>query len=124
MLNYLRDSHENTSARTKSANEVACDGESTDAGTTKGGSGRNDTLELTVHALITVTGHNETLLLELLGNIARARARDFDPGLGEGGASKKHVSDKDRSVDRIEQSVCEVERWRPVMALVTWYCFR
>jgi len=116
---HLRDSHEDTGTRTKSANEVACNGESTNAGTTKGGSGRNNTLELTVHALVTVTGHNETLLLELLGNITRAGARDLNPGLRESGASKKHVSDKDGGVDRIEESVCDVEWWRPVVALVT-----
>lgn len=122
-MSYLRDSHENTGTRTKSAYKVACDREGTDAGTTKGRGGRNNTLELTVHALVTVTGHNETLLLELLSNISRAGARNLDPCLGKSGASKKHVSDEHSGVDGIEESVCDVEWWRPGIPLVTCSLF-
>ena len=117
-VKYLRDSHENTSTRSKSADKVARNGESTNASTTKGSSSRNNTLELTVHALITVTSHNQTLLLELLGNIARARAGDLNPGLGESSASKKHVSNEDGGVDWVEKSVCDVKWWRPMIASV------
>jgi hypothetical protein len=106
----LRDSHENSSTASKSTHQVADDRKSTNAGTTEGGSGRDNTLELTVHALVAVTGHDHTLLLELLGNIARAGTRNLDPGLGESGACDEHVGSEDSGVDGVEKSVGEVER--------------
>jgi len=109
----LRDSHEDTSTTTKSTNEVTDNGKSTNAGTTEGSSSRDDTLELTVHGLITVTGHNKTLLLELLGNIARAGTGDLDPGLGEGGACNEHVCDEEGGVDGVKKGILEVERRGP-----------
>lgn len=111
----LRDSHENTSAAAESADQVAGNRESTDTSTTKGGGSRDDTLELTVHGLVTVSSHHETLLLQLLGDIPRARTRDFDPSLGESGASKKHVSHENRRVNRVEKGVLDVERWAHVV---------
>jgi len=56
------------------------------------------------------------LFFELLGDIARAGTGDFDPSLGEGGTSKKHVSDEYSGMNWIEKSVCDVEWWRPVRA--------
>jgi hypothetical protein len=106
----LRDGHENTSAAAKSAHQIADNRESTDASTTESGGSRDNSLELAVHALVTVTGHNHTLLLELLGNITRAGAGDLDPGLREGGACDEHVGGEDSSVDGVEKSVGEVER--------------
>ena len=106
----LRDSHEDTSTAAKSANKVTDNGESTNAGTTEGGGSRDNALELTVHALVTVTGHNHALLLELLGNITRAGARDFDPSLGEGGACNEHVGSEDGGVDGVKKSIGKVER--------------
>ena len=99
----LRDSHENTSTASKSTHQVADNRESTNAGTTEGGGSRDDALELTVHALVTVTGHNHTLLLELLGDITRAGARNLDPGLGEDGAGGEHEGDVDDGVDGVEE---------------------
>lgn len=95
----LRDSEKNTGTRAESTEEVASDRESANASTTEGGSRGNNTLQLLVHGLFTVTGHDETLLLELLGNIPGRRARNFNPGLGENGASDEHVGDVDDSVD-------------------------
>ena len=106
----LRDSHENTGTAAESAHQIANNRESTDAGTTEGSGSGDNALELTVHALVTVTGHNHTLLLELLGNITGAGARDFDPGLGESGACNKHVGSEDGGVDRVEKSIGKVER--------------
>lgn len=106
----LRDSHENTGTAAESAHQIADNRESTNAGTTEGGSSGDNALELTVHALVTVTGHNHALLLELLGNIAGAGARDFDPGLGESGAGNEHVGSEDGGVDGVEKSIGKVER--------------
>jgi hypothetical protein len=111
----LRDGHENTSAAAKSAHQIADNRESTNAGTTESGGGRDDALELAVHALVAVTGHNHALLLELLGNITRAGARNLDPGLGEGGACDEHVGGEDSSVDGVEESIGKVERWAHVV---------
>jgi hypothetical protein len=107
---YLRDSHKNTGTAAESAHQITDNGESTNAGTTESGGSWDNALELTVHALITVTGHNHTLLLELLGNVTRAGARNFDPGLGEGGTCDEHVGGEDGGVDRVEKSVGKVER--------------
>jgi hypothetical protein len=65
-----------------------------------------------------MTGHNKTLLLELLGNIARAGTGNFDPGLGEGGACNEHVGDEESSVDGVKKSVLEVERRGPARELL------
>lgn len=60
---------ENTSTATESAEKVAANRQSSNAGTTEGGRSGDDALKLLVHGLLTVTSHNQTLLLELLSNI-------------------------------------------------------
>ena len=57
-----------------------------------------------------MAGHNETLILQLLGDITGSGAGDLDPGLGEEGAGNKHESNVDSSVDRIKESLLEVQR--------------
>lgn len=106
----LRHGKENTSTATKSTEEVRGNRKSTNAGTAEGGGGGDDTLELLVHALLTVTGHHETLVLELLGNIAGSRARNLNPGLREESAGNEHEADVDRSVDGVDQGLLEVQR--------------
>jgi hypothetical protein len=105
---YLRDGKENTSTTAESTEKVRSDGQSANASTTESGSSGDDTLELPVHALFTVTSHDETLVLELLSDITRGRARDLDPGLGEQGTGNKHESDVDSCVDRVKKSLAEV----------------
>ncbi|KAJ6440062.1 tRNA isopentenyltransferase [Purpureocillium lavendulum] len=79
-------------------------------------SGRgDDALELLVHALVAVAGHDETLVLELLGDVAGAGARHLDPRLGEEGAGAEHVDDIGSGVDGVEERVLEVERGRHVV---------
>ena len=46
-----------------------------------------------------MTGHNHLLILELLGNFARARARDLNPGLGEDGTGADNEGNVDDGVD-------------------------
>lgn len=104
------DSKKSTSSRAKGSHQVTEDREGTNASTTERGSSRNDALKLLVHALVTVTGHNETLVLELLGDIAGAGAGNLNPGLGEQGASTEHVNDVGDGVDGVEESVLEVQR--------------
>ncbi|CAG1994388.1 unnamed protein product [Fusarium graminearum] len=88
-----------------STEKVAGDREGTNASTTESGGSRNDALELLVHGLVTVTGHNETLVLELLGNITRAGAGNLDPSLGEESTSTEHVDDVGTHVDGVEKGV-------------------
>jgi hypothetical protein len=111
----LRNSEKGTSTRAKSTHKVAQNGQSTNAGTTESGSGRNDALQFLVHALVTVSSHNKALVLELLGNVAGAGARDLNPSLGEESTSSEHVDDVDGGVDRVEESLLEVERRRHVV---------
>ena len=105
----LRDSHKDTGSATKSSNQVTDNRKSTNAGSTKRSGGGNNTLELTVHALIAVTGHDESLILELLGHVTGAGSRDLDPSLGEGGAGSQHVDDKEGSVDGVEKGILKAE---------------
>lgn len=111
----LRDGKESTSSGSKSAHEVAGNRESTNAGTTEGSRSGDNALELLVHALVTMTGHDETLVLELLGNIAGAGAGHLNPGLGEDGAGSEHVGNVDNGVQRVDKSILEVERRRHVV---------
>ena len=106
----LRDSHQNTSTAAQGTHEIARDGQGTDAGTTERSRSRDDTLELTVHGLVTVTGHDQTLLLQLLGHVPWARAGNLDPGLTESGACDEHVGREDGGVKRVHKGVLEVER--------------
>ena len=62
-----------------------------------------------------MAGHDQTLVLELLGNVARAGAGDLDPGLGEDGTSSEHVGDVDERVDGVNQSILHVQRWGHVV---------
>ena len=111
----LRDSEKSTSAGSKSAHEVASNGQGTNAGTTKGGRSGDNALKLPVHALVTVTGHDKTLILELLGNVAGAGARNLNPSLGEESTGTEHVDNVDDGVDRVEQSLLEVDGRRHVV---------
>src|SRR4051812_30615487 len=95
----LRDGKKSSSARAERTHEVAGDGESTNAGATEGSGGRDDALELLVHALLAVTGHDQTLVLELLGDVARARAGHLNPSFGEDSARSQHIGDVDGGVD-------------------------
>lgn len=111
----LRDSKKGSGTRAQSTHKIREDGQSTNAGTTKGSGGGNDALELLVHALVAVTSHDETLVLELLGNVTGAGARDLDPSLREEGAGTEHVDDVGNSVDGVEESLAEVQRRRHVV---------
>jgi len=57
-----------------------------------------------------VAGHNESLVLELLGDVAGAGAGNLNPGLGEDSAGNEHVDDVDGGVDGVEKRFSEVER--------------
>jgi hypothetical protein len=109
------DSHEDTSPRANSSHKVRRDGQQTENRTTKRSSGRNDPLELLVHASLAVTRHNHLLLLELLRDVARTRARNLDPRLREKGASGDHEGDVDCSVQRVDDGSFERVRWRHVV---------
>ena len=110
-----RDSKENTSAATKGTKEVRGDGKSTNAGTAEGGRSGNDTLELLVHALLTVTRHDETLIFQLLGDVTGSGAGDLNPSLGEEGTGDEHEGDVNSSVDGVEKSLLEVQGRRHVI---------
>lgn len=109
------DAEEDSGSRTESADEVGRDGQETDDGTTKDGRGRDDALQLLVHRAFAVAGDDHLLVLELLGNVARARTRDLDPGLAEQGARRQHERDVDRRVDRIGDDFTERARRRHVV---------
>ena len=77
------DGHEDTGSSGEGSAEVGCDREQTEDGSSERGGGGDHLLELLVHGSLPVAGHDHLLLLELLGNLPRTRARDLDPRLGE-----------------------------------------
>lgn len=62
-----------------------------------------------------MSSHDETLVLELLGDITRAGAGNLDPSLGEESAGTEHVDNVGSGVDGVEESLTEVERGRHVV---------
>lgn len=62
-----------------------------------------------------MSGHDQTLFLQLLGNITGTRARNLNPGLGEHGTGGEHEQDVDSGVKRVDKSVGEVEGRRHVV---------
>ena len=56
------------------------------------------------------------LLLELLSNITRTTARDFDPGLGEDGTGRDNEGDVDDGVDGVEEDFLHGVRGRHVVS--------
>lgn len=111
----LRHCKEDTGTASQGTEKIRSNRQSTDASTTESGSGRDNTLQLLVHALLTVTSHHKPLILELLGNITRCRARDFNPGLGEEGTGDEHESDVHSRMNRVKKSLLEVEGRRHIV---------
>lgn len=60
-----------------------------------------------------MSSHDETLFLELLGDITGRGTRDFDPGLGEDGTGDEHVDDEDGGLERVREGLGDAERWGP-----------
>lgn len=107
----LRDGKKDAGSATEGTEEIASDGKKTNASTTEGRGSGNNPLQLLVHALLTMTSHNQSLFLELLGNIAGRRARNLNPSLREDSTSDQHVDEIDSGMDGIKESLRETE-WR------------
>lgn len=58
-----------------------------------------------------MASHDESLVLELLGDVSWAGAGNLNPGLREDGAGDEHVGNVDGGVDRVEERLSEVQ-WR------------
>lgn len=63
-----------------------------------------------------MTGHNQSLILQLLSNVTGSGARDLNPSLGEHRTSDEHEDEVDSGVDRIEGSLLEVQGRRHVIS--------
>ena len=105
------DCQQNTCSTSQRTQHVARHGQCTNTCTTKRRRSRNHPLQLLVHRLLPVPGHNEPLILERLCHITRCRARYFDPRLGEHGARDNDEGDVDDGVDGVEERIGEAE-WR------------
>ena len=60
-----------------------------------------------------MASHDESLFLELLGDVAGGGARNLDPGLGEDGAGDEHVDNKDGGLKGVGEGLGDAERRRP-----------
>lgn len=62
-----------------------------------------------------MASHDKSLVLKLLGDIPGAGSGNLNPRLGENGARDQHVRDIDGSVERVQESIGEVQRGRHVV---------
>jgi hypothetical protein len=99
--------HEDTGAASEGAHHVGDDREETEDGASKGRGGGDDPLELLVDRGVAVARKRHALVLELLGDVAGARARDLDPRLGEDGAGGDDEGDVDDGVEGVLEGGCE-----------------
>lgn len=106
---------QDTGTGANGANEIGKDRDGAQNGTTKGGSGGDDTLQLLVHGGITMASHDHVLVLELLGNVAGGGARDLNPGLGQEGAGSQHEGDVDDGVDGVQEGLSDAVGRRHVV---------
>jgi hypothetical protein len=109
------DGHEDTGAGADRAHEVGRDGDEAKGRAADRSRGGDDALELLVHAALAVAGHDHLLLLELLRDVARARARHLDPRLREERAGGDHERHIDGHVHRVEDGGLERVRRRHVV---------
>ncbi|GMR48758.1 hypothetical protein PMAYCL1PPCAC_18953, partial [Pristionchus mayeri] len=68
------------------------------------------------HRLLTMSSHDHSLLLQLLGDVLSRRARHIDPRLREEGARSEHEDDVDDAVEGILEHVTEGLGRREVVA--------
>lgn len=102
------DGQQDTSSAANSSEQIGRNRESTNTETSKGGGSGDDTLQFFVHASLTMASHNQLLILQLLGNILGRRSGDFNPGLGEQGASGQHKRNVHDKVERISERGGEI----------------
>lgn len=107
------DGHKDTGAAAQSTHQVASNRQSTDASTPEGRGRGDDALEFLVHRFLAVASHDESLFLELFGDVTGGGARNLDPGLGEDGAGDEHVDNKDGGLKGIGEGLGDAERRRP-----------
>jgi hypothetical protein len=88
----LRDGKKNRGTGAKRTHEIASNGEETNDCTSECRSSWDDTLELLVHGLFTMSGHDKSLFFQLLGYVSWCRAADLNPRLAEQGASACLIS--------------------------------
>lgn len=60
-----------------------------------------------------MSSHDETLFLELLGDVTGRGAGDFDPGFGEDGTGHEHVDNEDSGFEGVGEGFSDAERRRP-----------
>lgn len=95
---------------------IARDGQRTDDRTAERSSSGDHALQFFVHALLAMARHNETLILELLGDITGRGARDFNPCLRENSTRHDDERDVHDRVDGVEEGVGEIQRWGHVVS--------
>eukprot|EP00618_Florenciella_parvula_P001379 CAMPEP_0119541236 /NCGR_PEP_ID=MMETSP1344-20130328/52833_1 /TAXON_ID=236787 /ORGANISM="Florenciella parvula, Strain CCMP2471" /LENGTH=535 /DNA_ID=CAMNT_0007585181 /DNA_START=198 /DNA_END=1803 /DNA_ORIENTATION=- len=103
------DGHRQKNARTRTdrTEEVGHDGERADAHAAEGRGGGDVPVEHGDHGHVAVALHDHLLVAQLLGHVARRRARDLDPGLGEERARGEHEDNVDDRVDRVTDDLAE-----------------
>lgn len=110
------DGEEDTSTGTDSTHKVSNDGQSTNAHTTESSGDRDIALEDDDGGLFAVTLDDHVLIAELLSNIARRRARDLNPSLGEESASNEDEGEVEDSMERIIEDLSKGVRRRDIVS--------
>eukprot|EP00982_Pelagococcus_subviridis_P016771 31497-Pelagococcus_subviridis.AAC.19 len=90
--------------------EVRDDGEETDAHPAERGCGGDVPVQLALKRGLAVADHEHLLLLQLLRDVARGRAGDFDPRLREERARAEHEREVKQRVQRVRRDVAQGRR--------------
>lgn len=103
------DGDKDCSAASQGAKNIRKNSNETNDGTANRGSDRNDAAELLCNRDITVSNNHNSLSLEHLGNVARARARDLSPGLGKDGRGNDDKDSVEDGLERVPEGLEDVE---------------
>src|SRR5271155_5667712 len=110
-----RDRKENPCSASQRTKHITSHRQSTNTGTPKCSRRGDNSLQLFVHTLLAMAGHDKTLVLELLRDVSRCRARNLNPCFREQSAGNDDKQYVYNGVDRVEQRVGEVQRRRHVV---------
>jgi hypothetical protein len=109
------DREQDSGTGTDGSHEVGEHGEGTNAHSTEGGGNWDVLVQHTHQASVAVAFHDHVLVAQLLGNVARGRARHFDPGLTEQGATGQDERQVEDGTERIAQYRGQAPWWGNVV---------
>ena len=107
----LRDSEKDTGATTERTQKVAGYRQCANASSAKSSSGRDNPFQFLVHALLSVSSHDQSLLFELFCNVPGRGSRNLNPSLRKDSTSNNNEGHVDCRVNRVQKGFGKIEWW-------------